>query len=74
MFLTTSKVAEILSHQVGVTDGIREWHVRRIFENGDLPEPPKFGGKRMVAPELLPAILAAIRSRGWLPEPEAAAR
>lgn len=69
MFLTTAQAAETLSVQIRLPSGVREWQVRRVFEDGDLPEPPKFGGKRMVAPDLLPAILGAVRARGWL-EPE----
>lgn len=29
--------------------GTAEWRVRRLFEDGMLPEPPRFGGKRAIA-------------------------
>jgi hypothetical protein len=53
--------------------GTKEWRVRRLFESGDLPEPKRFGGKRCITPELIPAIVDRLRDRGWLPESEAAA-
>ena len=49
--------------------GLAEWQVRRIFELGDLPEPPKFGNKRMISFKLLPAIRKCCERRGWL-EPQ----
>ena len=56
---TTGQLAKILR-----TD---EWRVRRLFEDGTLAEPPKFGGKRAIPSELIPAIVDALRNRGWLP-------
>ena len=35
---------------------------------GDLPEPGKFGGKRMIKPSMIPAIVSALRAREWLPQ------
>jgi len=62
---STRQVAEILA-----TD---EWRVRRLYEDGTLPEPGRFGGKRVVTPESIPVIVDAMRARGWLPIPEATA-
>ena len=59
---TTRELAQILS-----TD---EWRVRRIFESGTLPEPERFGGKRVISGRLIPAIIDELRERGWLPESE----
>ena len=61
--LTTRQVADML--------GIAEWRVRRLFESGSLPEPQKFGGKRMILRALIPAIVDALRSRDWLQPTEA---
>lgn len=50
------------------------WRVRRIFEDGVLPEPPRFAGKRAIPADMVPAILAEFQRRGWLPvEQEATA-
>ena len=57
-FLTTLEAAEKLR--------LEEWQVRRIFTEGDLPEPGKFGGKRCVPEFQLPAIREAAVARGWL--------
>lgn len=69
--LTTKQAAARITRDFapeGVT--IAEWQVRRIFELGMLPEPPKFANKRVIAVGLLPAIVAAIRVRNWLPAEE----
>jgi len=61
---TTREIAEIL--------GSREWRVRRLFEDGTLPDPPRFAGKRVIAGERIPLIVDALRLRGWLPNAEEA--
>jgi len=50
--------------------GTDEWRVRRLFEDGTLPEPSRFGGKRVISAAEIPAIVDALRSRGWLPHEE----
>jgi hypothetical protein len=47
--------------------GVKTWQVRRLFESSRLPEPMRFAGKRAIPRELLPAIVDALRERGWLP-------
>ena len=54
---TTKQVAQMLDCEV--------WQVRRIFTEGDLPEPPKFGGKRVIYKKLVPQIAKALTARGW---------
>ena len=61
---TTREVAELL--------GVETWRVRRLFEDGTLAEPPKFGGKRAIGADLIPQIVDALRDRGWLPVQEPA--
>ena len=56
---TTRELADIL--------GTDEWRVRRLFEDGTLPEPGRFAGKRAIPGEMIPAIVDALRARGWLP-------
>ena len=58
----------LTTRQVGNALGQAEWRIRRLFEDGTLPEPPKFGGKRAIDPALMPAIVSALIKRGWLPE------
>ena len=60
---TTRQVADRFS-----TD---EWRVRRLFEDGTLPEPGKFGGKRAIPQSLLPLIEEFLRARGWISDAEA---
>ena len=48
--------------------GSRTWRVRRLYEDGTLPEPDRFVGKRIIPRESIPEIVDALRSRGWLPE------
>jgi hypothetical protein len=58
---STREVAELL--------GTDTWRVRRLFEDGNLPEPPRFCGKRAIPRETLPAILDQLRNRGWVAQP-----
>lgn len=51
--------------------GTDEWRVRRLFEDGTLPEPDRFAGKRVILGEAIPAVVDALRKRGWLPAEEA---
>ncbi len=55
---TTGEVADFV--------GTDEWRIRRLFEDGTLPEPDRFGGKRAISPELIPSIVDRLRARGWL--------
>lgn len=57
---TTREISDIL--------GTNEWRVRRLFEDGTLPEPERFAGKRVITPESVPLIVDALRVRGWLPQ------
>ncbi len=56
--LTTRDVAALL--------GVDEWRVRRVYEDGTLPEPSRLGGIRVLTGADLPAIIDALRDRGWL--------
>ena len=57
--LTTGEVAELL--------GVDVWRVRRLYESGMLPEPPRAGAYRLIPKADLPRIIDAMRQRGWLP-------
>lgn len=61
---TTRQVAEFV--------GVDVWRIRRLFEDGTLPEPPRFAGKRAIPRSLVPRIVDALRARGWLAEKEGA--
>ena len=56
---TTRELGDIL--------GAEEWRVRRLFESGTLPEPPRFAGKRAIPREQIPDVVDALRARRWLP-------
>lgn len=56
---TTREMADLL--------GAKTWRVRRLFEDGTLDEPSRFAGKRAIPRQSIPAIVDALRSRGWLP-------
>lgn len=51
--------------------GVETWRVRRLFEDGTLPEPDRFAGKRAISADLIPSIVDCLRRRGWLPSEEA---
>jgi hypothetical protein len=52
--------------------GIPAWQVRRVFERGLLPEPARLGRWRVVYPDQIPALEAALTEAGYLPAEEAA--
>jgi hypothetical protein len=61
-WFTTKEVADLCT--------IDTWRVQRLFEDGTLPEPSRFAGKRAIPRKMLPAIFNALRARGWLPASE----
>lgn len=61
---TTRELAELLE--------VSTWRIQRCFERGDLSEPPRFGGKRAIPRSMIPAVVDALRARGWLPKSEEA--
>ena len=63
-FYSTREVADLL--------GTDTWRIRRLFEDGTLPETDRFVGKRVIPPVMVPAIVDALRDRGWLPSEEVA--
>lgn len=47
--------------------GCRVWQIRRLFERGLLPEPPRIGAFRVLPADRLPAVEQALRAAGYLP-------
>jgi hypothetical protein len=56
---TTREIAELL--------GTETWRVQRIYETGEVAEPPRFAGRRAIPKSHIPQIVDALRERGWLP-------
>ena len=56
--LTTSEVAKEFSAHDSM--------IRRVVD-AEFPDLERFGGRRAIPRELLPAIADALRARGWLP-------
>lgn len=46
--------------------GVPAWRVRRLYETGRLPEPPRAGGYRLIDTADLPAIREALVAAGYL--------
>jgi predicted site-specific integrase-resolvase len=63
---STREMAELL--------GTETWRVRRLFEDGTIPEPQRFAGKRAIPRERIPEVLDALRRRGWVPQAQEAAQ
>jgi len=57
-FLTTGELGDML--------GVQAWRVARLFELGVLPDPPRIAGRRMIPKSMVPAVVDALRARGWL--------
>ena len=54
---------------VGKHFGVSQRQVRRLFERGLLPEPARVGAYRVIDPDDLPKVEAALIKAGYLPEP-----
>lgn len=67
-YRTTRQVADEISRSPLVPGAVDEWQVRRLYEDGDLPEVEKFANKRAISRDSIPKIVDALRRRGWLPE------
>lgn len=59
---STAQIAELLD--------VKPWRVRRLFDRNILPDPPQVAGVRLVPRVMLPAIIDALRERGWMPATE----
>ena len=53
--------------------GVEIWRVQLLYENGEIPEPVRFAGRRVIPPSHVPLIVDALRRRGWLNESPASA-
>jgi hypothetical protein len=63
--LTTGDVARLYTAR-GYP--LKPWQVRRVYETRLLPEPAhRMGGYRLIYPDDLPALEAALRDIGYLP-------
>lgn len=63
-FYTTREIAELFHQPL--------WHIQRLFEDGNVPEPGRFAGKRIILSEQIPAIAEALKARGWIRPQETA--
>lgn len=58
-YLTTGELGDAL--------GVQAWRIARLFEKQILREPPRVAGRRLIPKAMIPAIVDALRARGWLP-------
>lgn len=54
--------------ELGDVLGVQCWRIARLFELGILSEPPRLSNRRLIPKSLIPAIVDALRDRGWLPK------
>jgi hypothetical protein len=62
----------VTTGELGDALGIQSWRIARLFELGVLREPQRIGGRRLIPKSMTPAIVDALRQRGWLPAPQEA--
>ena len=65
--LATKTPSYLTTGEFGDALGIQAWRIARLFELGVVPEPQRIGGRRLIPKSLIPAIVDALRERGWLP-------
>jgi hypothetical protein len=62
--MTTTAVARWFTDR---GQAVKPWHVRRVFENNAVPEPPyRMGAYRVVPHDWLPRIEVALREAGYI--------
>ena len=59
-YLSLGELADLLS--------VQSWRIARLFELGILPEPKRLSGRRLIPKAMVPQVIDALKSRGWLPE------
>jgi hypothetical protein len=52
--------------ELGESLGVQSWRIARLFELGVLPEPQRIGGRRLIPKAMVPDVVDALRSRGWI--------
>lgn len=67
LYRTTAMLAAELSASTEIKGTVCTWQIIRTFTKGDVPEPPRLGKARVISPAMVPAIIAALRKRGYLP-------
>ena len=65
--MPTATPSHFTSGELGDFLGVQAWKIARVFELGILEEPDRVGGRRLIPKSLIPAIVDALRDRGWLP-------
>lgn len=48
--------------------GLQVWQIRRLYERGILPEPPRIAGMRVIPVEDVLKTVVALRKAGYLPK------
>lgn len=51
---------------IGALLSVPTWRIRRLFEDGTLPDPPRVGRQRAIPREMVATIAQALQDRGWL--------
>jgi hypothetical protein len=59
-------IAFVSMGELADTLGVQTWRIARLFELGLLDEPPRLSGRRIIPKSQIPAIIDALRAKGWL--------
>lgn len=46
--------------------GLQVWQIRRLYERGILPEPPRIAGLRIIPIDDVPKTVVALKNAGYL--------
>jgi hypothetical protein len=65
--MSTTTLPYVSVGGLGDTLGVQSWRIARLFELGILSEPPRIGRRRLIPKSMIPLIVDALRTRGWLP-------
>jgi len=56
----------VTTGELGDALGVQAWRIARLFELGVLPEPQRIARRRLIPRSAIPAVVDALRARGWL--------
>jgi hypothetical protein len=69
--MSTASRTHFTTGELGDFLGAQAWKVARLFELGEVAEPPRVGGRRLIPQTMIAEIVDGLRRHGWLAAEEA---
>jgi hypothetical protein len=69
--MSTASPTHFTTGELGDFLGVQAWKIARLFELGEVTEPPRVGGRRLIPQSTIANIVDGLRRHGWLSAEEA---